>query len=403
MKKERFRIALVLNRFYPEVGGAETNLYFQAKELAKRHSLTVFTPRRLAETPKTEEMNGFRVFRLRDWKNVAGKFPNIRRDTLMIGVFFRILFGKFDVVQVFPALNHNNIMALLAAKIRRIPFILCSFDLLDYAEIERKTGKIDPNMLDRYRPGRIRRFLFSVCDHIFAISNREIAVYRRCCKSVSFSPVPILPDEYALKTPNVREKYGIPADAMVFLLLGRISKIKGQDIAVEAFVRTAGKMEKAVLAVVGRDDYEPELAAALHESIRKSGLEKRCFFTGMIAREEVIGFLQQSDIHVIPVRFMNSGAVVVESWAGGIPVIQSDAVDPNLVEPGVNGYLFKSEDVDGLGECMLKAWNERKKLPEMAENGRLKVMRDFTYSSLIAIYEKEYDRLINHVDAVKKN
>ena len=38
------KIAIVLNRFYPEVGGAETNLYFQAQELSKRHEVTVFTP-----------------------------------------------------------------------------------------------------------------------------------------------------------------------------------------------------------------------------------------------------------------------------------------------------------------------------------------------------------------------
>ena len=52
----RLKLALVLNRFWPEVGGAETNLYFQARELARRFDVTVFTPRRLAdeaEAPQT--------------------------------------------------------------------------------------------------------------------------------------------------------------------------------------------------------------------------------------------------------------------------------------------------------------------------------------------------------------
>ena len=132
------KIALVLNRFYPEVGGAETNLYFQAKELSKRHQVTVFTPRRLPETPKKETLGAFSVRRLLDVRN---RLPNIGRDTFMPGIFFRILFGGFDAVMAFPSLNHNNILALIASKIRRIPFILCSFDLLDYAEIQKKTGK----------------------------------------------------------------------------------------------------------------------------------------------------------------------------------------------------------------------------------------------------------------------
>ena len=140
------KIALVLNRFYPEVGGAETNLYFQAQELSKRHQVTVFTPRRLPETPKNETIGAFAVRRLLDIRN---RLPNIGRDTFMPGIFFRILFGRFDAVMAFPSLNHNNILALLASKIRRIPFILCSFDLLDYAEIQKKTGKIDPNCLQQ--------------------------------------------------------------------------------------------------------------------------------------------------------------------------------------------------------------------------------------------------------------
>ena len=120
------KIAIVLNRFYPEVGGAETNLYFQAQELSKRHEVTVFTPRRLPETPKKEKIGNFSVRRLLDVRN---RLPNIGRDTFMPGIFFRILFGGFDAVMAFPALNHNSILALFAAKLRRIPFVLRSFDL----------------------------------------------------------------------------------------------------------------------------------------------------------------------------------------------------------------------------------------------------------------------------------
>ena len=131
---KQMKIAIVLNRFYPEVGGAETNLFFQVRELSKRHQVTVFTPRRLPETAPSETIDGFSVHRLLDIRN---RLPNIGRDTFMPGIFFRILFGRFDVVMAFPALNHNNMLALLAAKLRRIPFVLCSFDLLDYAEIEK--------------------------------------------------------------------------------------------------------------------------------------------------------------------------------------------------------------------------------------------------------------------------
>ena len=381
------RIALVLNRFYPEVGGAETNLFFQAKELAKHHQVTVFTPRRLAETPKRETIDGFTVRRLKDIRN---RLPNIGRDTFMPGIFFRILFGRFDVVMAFPALNHNNMLALLAAKLRGIPFVLCSFDLLDYAEIQKRTGKIDPHCLDHYTPGRLRRKLFGWCDHIFAISNREMEVFRRYNPHISFSPVPVETSEYETPVDRAafRRRFDIAADAMVFLVLGRVSRIKGQDIAVRAFVKSAAKMPGAMLAVVGRSDYEPEFLDGMKRAVCDAGLEDRVVFTGMVQRADVIGFLKSSDVMLAPVRFMNSGAVIVESWAAGTPVIQSDAVDPDLIETGINGWRFASENSDELAERMIESFEKREKLPEMGRKGREKVLAGFTYPKLVSIYEE---------------
>ena len=391
---KRLKIALVLNRFYPEVGGAETNLYFQACELSKHHDVTVFTPLRRSDTPAFEKIGDFTVHRLKDWKNIPAKFPNNNRDTFMGGIFFRILFGDFDIVQVFPALNKNNMLALLAAKIRGIPYILTTFDLLDYAEIERKTGTVNPDVLKGFKPGGFRRKCLEWCSHIFAISNREINVLSKFNPNVSYSPVPIRPEEYEIDTPDVRAKYGISKDTMLFLVLGRVSRLKGQDLAVKAFVDAANDMPGSVMAVVGRNDYEPKLKADLEKLVSEKGLEDRVKFTGVLEREDVIGFLKQSDIHVIPVRFMNSGAVVVESWAGGIPVIQSDAVDPNLVEEDVNGYIFPKEDVQALSDKMRKAFTNRAKLPAMAQKGREMVMQKFTYQHLVDIYEDVYSRLL---------
>ena len=382
------KIALVLNRFYPEVGGAETNLYFQAQELSKRHQVTVFTPRRLPETPKKETLGAFSVQRLLDIRN--RRLPNIGRDTFMPGIFFRILFGSFDAVMAFPALNHNNMLALLAAKIRRIPFILCSFDLLDYAEIQKKTGTIDPHCLEHYTPSRLRQFLYRRCNHVFAISNREMDVFRRYNPHVSFSPVPVETSEYEVDVDQAafRKRYGIAEDAMVFLVLGRVSRIKGQDIAVKAFIEAAPKMPGSILTVVGRSDYEPDFLEGMKAAIREAKLEDRVLFTGMIPRADVIGFLKTSDVMLAPVRFMNSGAVIVEAWAATTPVIQSDAVDPDLIDQGVNGWRFRSEQSGELAERLVESYEKRAQLPEMGRKGREKVLAGFTYPKLISIYEE---------------
>jgi glycosyltransferase involved in cell wall biosynthesis len=392
--EKRLRIAIVLNRFYPEVGGAETNLYFQATELAKHHDVTIFTPLRM-DLPLKEVINGFTVCRMRDFKNLKHDFPNIATNTFIPGVFFRILFGKFDLVQGFPSMNHNTMLALIAAKLVGIPFILCSFDFLDYAEIiTQQGGIIDPSLLQKHTPKKRLRFFLKRPEHIFAISNREIELYKRYNPNVSFSPVPILPEEFVAARKSPRPAYGLHKDDFIFMCLGRVSRIKGQDLALKAFVKIKDKIPKAKMVLVGRSDYDPEMIDEIKELAEQEDISDRFLMTDMIERDEVIAWLQHADVHVIPVRFMNSGAVVAESWAGGTPVIQSDAVDPNLVEEGVNGYVFPNMDVDALAGKMLLAYQNRDKFPQMAAAGRKKVYAGFTYEVLIKKYQEVYDRLV---------
>jgi len=147
-------------------------------------------------------------------------------------------------------------------------------------------------------------------------------------------------------------------------------------------------MPGSILAVVGRSDYEPEFLEGMKADIREAKLEDRVRFTGMIPRADVIGFLKTSDVMLAPVRFMNSGAVIVESWAAGTPVIQSDAVDPDLIDQGVNGWRFRSEQSSELAERLVESYEKRAQLSEMGQKGREKVLAGFTYPKLISIYEE---------------
>ena len=75
------KILFVVNRFYPEVGGAETNIYFKAKLLAKNHDVTVITPKRTNDV-ECEEIDGIKILRAKDYFNRKKYYPNLRSDTL---------------------------------------------------------------------------------------------------------------------------------------------------------------------------------------------------------------------------------------------------------------------------------------------------------------------------------
>lgn len=386
------RICIVTNRFYPEVGGAETNIYYQARMLAETNDVTVICPKRI-DKPFLEVMDGITVYRLKDKYNRKNVIPNKAIKTLCLDVFGLIFFGNFDVVQVFPALNPNNMLAFFAAKLSKTPIILASFDFLDYATIIKEEGSINPNILRFHKPKARQVFFLKRFDHIFAISDKEIAFYKKYNKNVEYSPVPILLDEYKGDKPNPRRKYGLTNADFVYLVLGRVCNVKGQDVALQAFSKVIKEVPTARLVFVGRTDYEPDFYGEMLKYIRKEELEDKVIFTDMIEREEVLGWLKYSDIHVIPVRFMNSGAVVVESWISGTPVIQSDVVDPNLVVEGKNGYLFPREDAKSCATKMIKAYHERANLNAMAQVGKELVEKKYTYEYLTDLYLRVYDNL----------
>lgn len=388
----KLKLAIVTNRFYPEVGGAETNIFYQARMLAEKHELTVICPKRIKK-PRIEMEQGFRIIRLLDVFNNPPRYPNLAAKTLCPDLLLHLLRSDYDIIQCFPALNYNNALAFIAAKLRGIPFILCFFDFIDYAGEIAAKGKIDPDILKSVQPSFYQRYILKHMDYAFAIADKEISFLQRFNPRVEYSPVPILSEEYETTVANPLGSLGLNEDNFVFLCLGRVSFIKGQDIALKAFAKAHPLMPKAKLVYVGRTDYEPEFYAQMQSEIITHDLQDSVFFTGMVDREIVLAWLRYADIHVIPVRFMNSGAVVVESWISSTPVIQSRVVDPNLVIEDYNGYLFDTEDPDDCAQKMLKAFNNRAFLPALAENGKALVKTKYTYEYLIELYNKCYKLL----------
>ena len=85
------KLLIITNRFYPDVGGAETNIYYQAKLLCKKYDVTVITPKR-DDIPEEEIIDGIKVKRLKDLFNKNNFYPNKRAKTLCLQVFTEILF-----------------------------------------------------------------------------------------------------------------------------------------------------------------------------------------------------------------------------------------------------------------------------------------------------------------------
>ena len=141
-----------------------------------------------------------------------------------------------------------------------------------------------------------------------------------------------------------REALGLPQDAFVVAILGRVSGWKGQDIAVGALgLPPLRDREDVVLCVAGEPwRGEERHLRALHEQAAKLGLGDRLRHVGF--RPDVAEVYGAADVVVVPSKqpdpFPNAaleaaaaGCCVIASAHGGLPEMLDDGVTGLLVAP----------------------------------------------------------------------
>ncbi len=122
------------------------------------------------------------------------------------------------------------------------------------------------------------------------------------------------------------------------LYFGRITEEKGVDTLIRAY-ELLGKGYR--LVVVGDDTTEE--AYRLKEYVKEHGLEQ-ITFTGFCSGAELSGIIQNARFTLIPsIWYDNLPNTALEAFQHYKPVLASNIGSlPELVIPGVNGYLFEA-------------------------------------------------------------
>jgi len=390
--KVKLRIALITNDFPSEQSETATNLYIQIKKLAEIFEVTVFTPRRL-KSPRMEVIDNITIYRLFDILNYPVRYPNSKSKTLCPELFVLLLKQEFDIIQCYPGINRNNKLAWLVAKIKETPIILNSQSLLDYADIFKAQDSINPFLLQTITLKWQDKLFLKNLDYIFTFSEREYEFLRKLNERIEQVPVPVQSEKTTVELPSFRQRYYVDKAAFVFICMGELTFQGGQDIALKAFTQALPNLPDAKLVLAGSIEAEPEFMQEIESFIEREALQEEVIITGNLELHELWAWRQEADISVLPARFATADAAAAESWLQGIPVLQSDAVDPNLIIDGYNGYLFRSEDVEDLALQMQKALANQTKLSKMAELGRALVKDKHTYDALLKRYVKIYKQL----------
>ena len=139
------------------------------------------------------------------------------------------------------------------------------------------------------------------------------------------------------------------------LMLGRISRIKGQDVLVEALRLLPDAVRaRVVLRIVG---------SAFEDRAREDALAARIAAAGLAGQVTLLPFAADPEAHfrwadvvAVPSRLPESlGRVAIEAMAHGKPPIVSDIGGlPEVVEDGVTGWLVPPDDARALSDTLAR-------------------------------------------------
>ena len=161
--------------------------------------------------------------------------------------------------------------------------------------------------------------------------------------------------------------------------VGRLCGEKGQLLLVEAMRKLVHEGVQCRLTFVGDGEMRDEVEAAIVDS----KLEHCCEITGWATTEQVRRHIIESRLLVLPSFSEGLPVVIQEALALGRPVISTYVGGiPELVEPGVNGWLVPAGSLDALCAAMREALvTPTKRLEEMGQVGMVKVKQQHSVST----------------------
>ena len=196
---------------------------------------------------------------------------------------------------------------------------------------------------------------------IVALSEQQAALYRgfwRTEESRVHVVGPTLdskrrrPELLTADRNEIRDRFGLPREAVIALTIANKLKVKGLDRAAKA-LQSVPNIHWLVAGFRKNGEEETRLRGL----IAKYGISQRVTLLGI--QEDIPAIVVASDFMLHPARLENTGTVIIEALANGLPVIASDACGySKYVEASGAGLVVASRDDPEIWrQAILKAGN----------------------------------------------
>ncbi|MEM3714790.1 MAG: glycosyltransferase [Nitrososphaeria archaeon] len=303
------KIIQVCPRYYPDIGGVETHVREISERLVKKDfEVEVISTDPKGRYQKEETVNGVKVRRFR---SIA---PN---DAYFFApqIYFYL---KKAICDLIHAHNYHALPALFAAfakKNRKFIFTPHTFGF---------STSFPRKIFHRvYKP--FGQFMYNAADKVVSVSKIEKEWLKNIFKvpenKLCYIPLPI-------DIGKTREKKRKDGGDVKIAFIGRLSVEKNVDVLIEAFKLVKQNHSECKLYIIGDGPLRKYL----------EGMSKHIndiIFIGRLVHDEILKFLDDIDIFVLPSQFEVSPMSVLEAMAKSVPVIATPVGEiPYVLENG---------------------------------------------------------------------
>ena len=180
-------------------------------------------------------------------------------------------------------------------------------------------------------------------------------------------PNAIIPQYFELK-PKLKTTNSL-------LYIGIIDNNKNLVYQLQALNELVKRGKKFTLNVLG--DFSNSLYKQVIESyIKENNLEPYVIFNGWVPQSTVLKFIESSDILVVSSKHESLPMVIAESMAAGkVAVASAVGGIPEMINHGVDGYLYSLEEPNSLANILEGLYNNDEKIQEISKKAVIAAQR----------------------------
>lgn len=226
-------------------------------------------------------------------------------------------------------------------------------------------AKLKPRLLQKlkwYQNGVVERMLLP--DHIIHISEYSKKIFSSLVRDRS----PVIFNSVG------NSFFSVPTPGSTgnrLLYVGVINIRKNLLSLLEAMHQLKQQGCEYVLDVVGDFDDTEQYRDKVMTLIREKQLGNAVRFLGWKSQEELLSIYTMNDIVVLPSLQETLPVVVAEAMAAGRVMVATDAGGvPEMIETGVDGFVYPKGDGEALKNILLALHNNQEKVLEIGKNAR---------------------------------